>query len=95
MARHAKSISQGSTATEHLGVGVLALCFPIQKITDIIAACNKTDKRFLDLPAPLMVYYVIALSLFPGVAYQSVLRWLLSGLKCLGKPEFVSPAGSR
>lgn len=88
MARHAKNISQGSTATEHLGVGVLALCFPLQKITTIIAACGKADKRVRDLPAALMVYYVIALSLFPGVAYQSVLRWLLSGLQWLGNHQF-------
>jgi Insertion element 4 transposase N-terminal/Transposase DDE domain len=88
MARHAKNISQGNTATEHLGVGVLALCFPLQKVTAIIAACGKEDKRVRDLPAALMVYYVIALNLFPGVAYQSVLRWLLSGLQWLGNHPF-------
>lgn len=88
MARHAKNISQGNTATEHLGVGVLSLCFPLQKVTAIIAVCGKEDKRVRDLPAALMVYYVIALSLFPGVAYQSVLRWLLSGLQWLGNHPF-------
>ncbi len=88
MARHAKSISQGNTATEHLGVGVLALCYPLPIVTSIIAECGKADQRIRDLPAALMVYYVIALSLFPGVAYQSVLRWLLSGLQWLGNPIF-------
>jgi hypothetical protein len=88
MARHAKSISQGNTATEHLGVGVLALCFPLPAVKRVIAECNRTDKRVRDLPAALMVYYVIALSLFPGVAYQSVLRWLTSGLQWLGNHPF-------
>jgi hypothetical protein len=88
MARHAKSISQGNTATEHLSVGVLALCYPLSIITSIIAACGKTDKRVRDLPAALMVYYVIALSLFPGVGYQIVLRWLLGGLQWLGNHHF-------
>lgn len=88
MARHAKSISQGNTATEHLGVGVLALCYPLPTVTGVIAACGRTDKRVRDLPAALMVYYVIALSLFPGVAYQSVLRWLLSGMQWLGNHPF-------
>ena len=88
MARHAKSISQGNTAIEHLGVGVLALCFPLQKVLGVIAACGKSDQRVRDLPAALMVCYVIALSLFPGVAYQSVLRWLLSGLQWLGNQHF-------
>ena len=40
------------------------------------------------MPAALVVYYVIALSLFPGVAYQSVLRWLIGGLQWLGNHRF-------
>ena len=88
MARHAKNISQGNAATEHLSVGVLALCFPLQKVQAIVTACGKADKRVRDLPAALVVYYVIALSLFPGVAYQSVLRWLIGGLQWLGNHCF-------
>jgi hypothetical protein len=88
MARHAKTLSQGTTAIEHLGVGVLSLCFPLQKVCSIIDACGKGDKRVRDLPAPLIVYYVIALSLFPGVAYQSVLRWLIGGMQWLGNAHF-------
>lgn len=88
MARHAKVLSQGNTATEHLGVGVLALCYPLSTIKRIVSDCGKAEKRMRDLPAALMVYYVIALNLFPGVAYQSVLRWLLGGLQWLGNHEF-------
>lgn len=88
MARHAKNLAQGNTATEHLGVGVLALCYPLPAVRKVIAACGKNDKRVRDLPAALMVYYVIALSLFPGVAYQSVQRWLLGGLQWLGNHHF-------
>lgn len=84
MARHARHISQGNTATKHLGVGVLALCYPLAAVKRIVAECGRTEKRVRDLPAALMVYYVIALSLFPGVAYQSVLRWLLCGMQWLG-----------
>jgi hypothetical protein len=87
MARHAKSLSQGNTAVEHLGVGVLALCFPLTTVKRMVSECGKSEKRVRDLPAALMVYYVIALSLFPGVAYQSVLRWLLGGLQWLGNHE--------
>jgi hypothetical protein len=54
-ARHAENISQGNTATEHLGVGVLALCYPLPIIADIIASCGKSDKRVRDLAAALMV----------------------------------------
>ena len=75
-------------ASEHLGIGVLSLCFPVDRIKEILISCEKTDKRIRDLPAAMMVYYVIALSLFPGVAYQSVLRWLIGGLQWLGNHPF-------
>src|SRR5665213_1584740 len=87
MARHAKKLPQGNTAIQHLGVGVLSLCFPLPQIEAIIAACARKDRRMRDLPAALMVYYVIALSLFPGVAYQGVLRWLIGGLQWLGNQD--------
>lgn len=54
MARHAKNLSQGNTAIEHLGVGVLSLCYPMRDVARIIAACGKTEKRVRDLPAALM-----------------------------------------
>ena len=88
MSRHAKNISQGNVAIEHLSVGVLALCFPIQAVLSCLAECGKASKRVRDLPAELVVYYVIGLSLFPGVAYQGVLRWLLGGLQWLGNRRF-------
>ena len=88
MARHAKNLSQGNTATEHLSFGVMALCYPMGKVLEIIAACNRREKRVRDLPSALVVYYVIALSLFPGVGYQGVLQWLLSGLQWLGNKPF-------
>jgi hypothetical protein len=88
MSRHAKNISQGNTATEHLGVGVLSLCFPLKEVQSVVAECKKDSQRVRDLPAPLVVYYVIGLSLFPGVAYESVLRWLIGGLQWLGSNRF-------
>ena len=88
MARHAKTLAQGNHATQHLGFGMLALCFPMRKVQEIILSCKKTDKRIRDLPAEVVVFYVIALSLFPGVAYQSVLEWLITGLQWLGDRHF-------
>lgn len=94
MARHAKNISQGNTATEHLSVGVLSLCYPLQAVRAVVEECDKKDKRVRDLPAALVVYYVIGLSLFPGVAYRSVLRWLIGGLQWLGNHHRFRVAGS-
>jgi hypothetical protein len=88
MARFAKTLAQGNHATQHLGFGMLALCFPMRRVQEIIRDCGKTNRRIRDLPAEVVVFYVIALSLFPGVAYQSVLEWLITGLQWLGNGRF-------
>ena len=88
MARHAKKISRGNAASEHLSAGVLALCFPMSVVSSIIAECNCGARRKRDLPATVTAFFVIALSLFPDVGYQSVLRWLLNGLEWLGCGDF-------
>lgn len=88
MARHAKTLAQGNHATQHLGFGMLALCFPMRKIQEILRDSGKASRRIRDLPAEVVVFYVIALSLFPGVAYESVLEWLITGLQWLGDGRF-------
>jgi hypothetical protein len=40
-----------------------------------------------DLPAVVVIFYIMALSLFPGVGYESVLRWLLTGLQWFGNKD--------
>jgi len=94
MPRHAKKISQGNAAAEHLSVGILALCFPMPAIKAIIADCERQARRARDLPPAVMVFFVIAMSLFPDVGYQSVLRWLLNGLEWLGNADFAVCAKS-
>jgi hypothetical protein len=84
MARYAKPISAGNSNIQHLSCGVLALCFPMSEVKRVLEECRRLGKRTRDLPPQVMVFFVIALSLFPDVAYQGVLRWLLSGLRWLG-----------
>ena len=88
MPRHAKTIPQGSAAAEHLSAGILALCFPMAAINAIIAECKCAAQRERDLPPAVMVFFVIGMSLFPDVGYQSALRWLLNGLQWLGNADF-------
>jgi len=83
MARHAKTISQGTTSLQHVSVGMIALCFPLKKVQKIINQCGRKEKRIRDLPAALVVYFVISLSLFPGVSTQAVADWLLTGMRWL------------
>lgn len=88
MARHAKLLSTGADNTLHLSAGILGLVYPAPRVEHILQQCGKHSQRVRDLPAIVVFYYVLALNLFPGTAYQSVLRWLLCGLQWLGAGTF-------
>ena len=60
----------------------------MRKVQEILHDCGKTSRRIRDLPAEVVAFYAIALSLFPGVAYESVLEWLITGLQWLGDGRF-------
>jgi hypothetical protein len=53
-------------------------------VDDVIRECGKREKRTRLLPAHVVMYYVLALNLFFGQAYEEVLRQLVNGLKFLG-----------
>lgn len=88
MGRLAKQLSVGNDNTQHLSAGVLALVLPVAQVQRILAECGKASQRVRDLPAVVVVFYVVALSLFPATGYQSVLRWLLAGLQWLEAGKF-------
>jgi hypothetical protein len=51
-----------------------------------LAATGKASQRERDLPAQVVVYYVLALALYMQSSYGEVLRCLLEGLQWLRKP---------
>jgi Insertion element 4 transposase N-terminal/Transposase DDE domain len=66
-------------AIERAGIGVLAEAFPLETVRSILKATGREGRRRRLLPAPMMVYYIIALGLFVGVGCREVLRRLLDG----------------
>ena len=84
MARTAMTISGGRKIAEHLSIGVLARCYPRERVREILARFNANSQRVRDLPSDALVYYVIALGLFMAVSTGEVLRCLLEGLSWLG-----------
>lgn len=95
MGRNAKTLPVGGDNTRHLSAGLMATCFPAATLQRIIEDCGRASKRVRDLPAVVVAYYVIALSLFPSIGYGSVLEWLLGGLRWLDAGHFrVSGKGS-
>jgi hypothetical protein len=88
MARTVASLPAGSRITDYISLGVLTKTFPLDKVQAVVAAAGKTNQRQRDLPAHVVVYYVIALTLYMQVSYREVLRCLLEGVKWLLGPEW-------
>lgn len=94
MAGKAAKLPEGMRLTDFISLGVIAKTFPIAKIEAILTATGRASIRQRDLPAHVMVYYVIAQALFMATSYREVLRWLLEGLQWLMGPfETVKVAG--
>ena len=70
--------------TDHLAIGVLTGLIHRDIVDDVIRECGKREKRSRLLPAHVVMYYVLALNLFFGEAYEEVLRQLVNGLRFLG-----------
>jgi hypothetical protein len=86
MARTIAELPSGSRITDYVSLGVIAKTFPLAKILSILKAMEKSSVRQRDLPAHVVVYYVIALALYMQSSYREVLRCLLEGIQWLRDP---------
>jgi len=86
MARTLAELPAGSRITDYISLGVIAKFFPIEKIHDVLELTNRASVRERDLPAHVVVYYVIALALYMRSSYRQVLRCLLEGVQWLLDP---------
>ena len=86
MARTVATLPSGTRITDFVSLGVLADCFPLDKVHEVLQQTERKSQRQRHLPAHVMVYYVIALALYMEVSYGEVLRCLLEGLEWLGLP---------
>jgi len=87
MARTIAELPKGTRLTDYLSLGVLTTRLPLRQVKAVLAAQGKASRRQRELPAHVVVYYVIALALFMQVSYREVLRCLLEGLSWLLGPE--------
>jgi len=70
--------------TDRISIGVLTRVVPRDLVDEVIAESGRKEKRSRLLPAHVVVYYVLALALFFGEAYDEVMRRLVGGLRFLG-----------
>jgi hypothetical protein len=87
MSRTVAALPAGSRITDYISLGVVARTFPLDKIRAVLVATRKESVRQRDLPAHVVVYYVIALALYMQSSYREVLRCLLEGIQWLLEPS--------
>lgn len=87
MARTLAALPAGSRITDYISLGVVAKSFPAEKVRAVLKESGRASIRKRDLPAHVVVYYVIALALYMQCSYREVLRCLLEGVRWLLKPS--------
>ena len=87
MARTLASLPPGSRITDYISLGVIAKFFPREKVDAALEQTGRASVRERDLPAHVVVYYVIALALYMRSSYREVLRCLLEGVQWLLNPS--------
>ena len=87
MPRTPEELPKGPRTTDHISLGVVTKTFPGETIDRILQETGRQSQRQRNLPARVMVYYVIALAFYAQASMTEVLRCLLEGLRWLARPE--------
>ena len=87
MARTVAELPPGARITDYISLGVITKTFPDSAIGTVLARTGKASIRQRDLPAQVVIYYVIALALYMQSSYREVLRCLLEGVQWLRDPS--------
>jgi hypothetical protein len=81
MARTEAVLPAGTRITDYISPGVVTRFFPRDKVDGVLNRTGRVSVRERDLPAHVVVYYVIALALYMRSSYREVLRCLLEGVQ--------------
>jgi len=87
MARTVATLPAGSRITDYISLGVVTRFFPGEKVREALKRTGRASIRERDLPAQVVVYYVIALALYMNSSYREVLRCVLEGIQWLVEPS--------
>jgi hypothetical protein len=84
MARTRKALPRKVDIAHLISAGVLAGVCPRPLIDEVLAQTGRGSQRQRRLPAPAVVYYVMALALWREAPLEEVLRVVCEGLQWLG-----------
>jgi hypothetical protein len=87
MARTPASLNKEARVTDDISLGVITSAFPEKAIRTALAQTGRSSVRERELPAQVVMYYVIAQALFMQVSQREVLRCLLEGVRWLFGPK--------
>jgi len=80
MARTKAVLGTGARLSDYLSASLLARVFPAEEVDSILTEQGVNSQRQRSLPALATVYYCMALSLYPDVAYEEVYSVVAQGL---------------
>lgn len=75
--------SRADRLTDRIGLGVLTRLVHRDLVDEVLAQTGRTERRRRLLPARVVVYFVLAMTLFFDDAYEEVMRKLVEGLRFL------------
>jgi len=87
VARTVAELPPGTRITDYISLGVITKTFPVSSIGSVLSKTGTARVRQRDLPAQVVVYYVIALALYMQSSYREVLRCLLEAVQWLRDPS--------
>lgn len=73
-------VARGQRLSDRVALGVLTATFPRHLVDEVIEATGRREQRHRLLPAHLVTYYVMAMTLFSSAGYEEVMRSLTEGL---------------
>lgn len=72
-----------SFLTDIIGIGTLTRLVLRELVDEVAASLGRKELRENKLPARVMAYFVMAMTLFYGDGYEEVMRKLTAGLQYL------------
>jgi Insertion element 4 transposase N-terminal/Transposase DDE domain len=83
MGRKSSRLVEGHRLCEHVTLGVVARVVPVDLVDAVLRDTGRWNWRARQLLPRLVVYYVMALTLYAHASYDAVLRELVEGLRWL------------
>lgn len=83
MARTKATLGEGVRLTDHLGASLFARVYPLEAVVQLLEKHRCNSRRVRKFPASTVVYFSMALSLYPEAAYEDVFAAMTQGLAWL------------